>query len=101
MNTQIRELVNEFVASIQRLALRHVESELPLDAGLIIGSPAVAAAKRRYVRRAPHRPQLCPVPRCRQRAAPAFEMVCAKHADVPKWQIAKYREARRARKAGR
>jgi hypothetical protein len=44
--------------------------------------------------------QLCPVPGCKERAAPIFGMVCAKHKDVPKAQIKKYREARRAKKLG-
>ena len=42
--------------------------------------------------------QLCPVPGCSNRAAPVFGMVCAKHKDLPKAAIKKYREARRAKK---
>ena len=42
--------------------------------------------------------QLCPVPGCKNPAAPVFGMVCAKHKDISKTQIAKYRRARRARK---
>ncbi|HVV53301.1 MAG TPA: hypothetical protein VHO06_26830 [Polyangia bacterium] len=42
--------------------------------------------------------QLCPVPGCKNAAAPVFGMVCAKHKDVPKSQIKKYREARKAKK---
>lgn len=42
--------------------------------------------------------QLCPVPGCTNPAAPVFGMVCAKHKDVPKATIKKYREARRAAK---
>jgi hypothetical protein len=42
--------------------------------------------------------QLCPVPGCKNAAAPVFGMVCAKHRDLPKATIKKYREARRARK---
>ena len=42
--------------------------------------------------------QLCPVPGCSNRAAPVFGMVCAKHKDLPKSEIKKYREARRAQK---
>jgi len=42
--------------------------------------------------------QLCPVPGCSERAAPVFGMVCAKHKDLPKAKIKKYREARRAQK---
>jgi hypothetical protein len=43
--------------------------------------------------------QLCPVPGCKNAAAPVFGMVCAKHKDVPKAKIKKYREDRRAAKA--
>ena len=43
--------------------------------------------------------QLCPVPGCKNPAAPIFGMVCAKHKDVAKSKIKKYREARKAKKA--
>jgi hypothetical protein len=39
------------------------------------------------------------VPGCTNRAAPVFGMVCAKHKDLPKTTIKKYREQRRAKKA--
>ncbi len=42
--------------------------------------------------------QLCPVPGCKNPAAPIFGMVCAKHKDVAKSKIKKYREARKAKK---
>jgi hypothetical protein len=42
--------------------------------------------------------QLCPVPGCTNRAAPVFGMVCAKHKDLPKSEIRKFREARRAKR---
>lgn len=48
--------------------------------------------------------QLCPVPSCKNPAAPVFGMVCAKHKDIPKGKIREYREARRnakQRKTGR
>jgi hypothetical protein len=42
------------------------------------------------------RPQpLCPVPGCRNVAAPVFGMVCRDHKDVPKSMIKTYREARK------
>jgi hypothetical protein len=41
--------------------------------------------------------QLCPVPGCKNPAAPVFGMVCAKHKDVAKSKIKKYREARKAK----
>ena len=42
--------------------------------------------------------QLCPVPGCKNPAAPVFGMVCAKHKDIPKAKIKEYREARRQAK---
>jgi hypothetical protein len=42
--------------------------------------------------------QLCPVPGCKNTAAPVYDMVCADHKDVPKTKIEKYRKARRAEK---
>lgn len=42
--------------------------------------------------------QLCPVPGCKNPAAPVFGMVCAKHKDVAKTKIKKYRAARKTAK---
>jgi hypothetical protein len=55
----------------------------------------VFAASGRRRRKAPI--QLCPVPGCKNRAAPVYGMVCADHKDVAKAKIKKYREARRAK----
>jgi len=60
------------------------------------GSGVVSAAVRRQRRKGPI--QLCPVPGCTNRAAPVFGMVCAKHKDLPKATIKKYREQRKAKK---
>jgi hypothetical protein len=56
-------------------------------------APAVRTKPRR---KAPK--QLCPVPGCKNPAAPVFGMVCAKHKDMPKAKIKQFREARRAKK---
>ena len=61
----------------------------------LVGAGRIAGRKRR---KGPI--QLCPVPGCKNRAAPVFGMVCAEHKGVSKAQIKKYREQRRARKAG-
>ena len=58
-------------------------------------SMAIAAAKTSR-RKGPR--QLCPVPGCKNPAAPIFGMVCAKHKAVAKSKIKKYREARKAKK---
>jgi hypothetical protein len=60
--------------------------------------PAAGALGRSQRRKGPI--QLCPVPGCKNRAAPVFGMVCSKHKDLPKAKIKKYREQRRAKKAG-
>jgi hypothetical protein len=44
--------------------------------------------------------QFCPVPGCKNAAAPVFGMVCAEHKDVAKAKIKQYREARKAKKLG-
>jgi len=54
---------------------------------------ARGAASGSLKRRRPK--QFCPVPYCRNVAAPIFGMVCAKHKDVPKSKVKKYRAALR------
>jgi hypothetical protein len=60
---------------------------------------AKASTKRRKPRKKPPL-QLCPVPGCKNPAAPIFGMVCATHKNVAKSKIRKYREARKAKKMG-
>lgn len=57
------------------------------------------AAKPVSTRPVPVDIQLCPVPKCSGRAAPIFGMVCAQHKNVSKTTLAKYRAARKAKKA--
>jgi hypothetical protein len=60
-----------------------------------LAAPAKATAKKPR-KKGPL--QLCPVPGCKNPAAPVFGMVCAKHKDLPKTKIKAYREARKAKK---
>jgi hypothetical protein len=62
---------------------------------------AIAALPAFAVPRKKAPKQLCPVPGCKNPAAPVFGMVCAKHKDLPKAKIKKYREDRRAAKLGK
>jgi hypothetical protein len=104
----LRGLVDAFVGSIvaavESAAAHRVQSAVTAalgQVGLIRRGPgrppknalAVAPARTR-----PHKKQLCPVPGCKNPAAPVFGMVCAEHKNVPKAKIRKYREQRRARK---
>src|SRR5579862_6402342 len=83
-----------------------VLSAFGIDAPRRPGSPrkdqavtvAATTAPKKARKKLP--PQFCPVPGCKNKAAPIFGMVCAKHKDVPKAKIQKYREARRAKKEG-
>jgi hypothetical protein len=64
----------------------------PRKGGLAGLTMALGAPRRKAPK------QLCPVPGCKNAAAPVFGMVCAKHKDLPKAKIKKYREDRRAAK---
>jgi hypothetical protein len=106
----IREIVEQFVTQLSSLIEqdtvarareavmsglgRRAPAGLRGGAGLGgLGRGGLTARKRR---KGPI--QLCPVPGCSNRAAPVFGMVCAKHKDLPKTAIKKYREQRRAQK---
>ena len=103
--SELDSLVSEFS---QRLML-FIESQIneraraSLDAVFEKGAgrrgrrPNTVALLPAATRKKPPR-QLCPVPGCKNPAAPVFGMVCAKHKAVSKAQIKKYREARRAKK---
>jgi hypothetical protein len=95
--------VRQLVAATEAAAAQRIQATLASAFGVPQkrgpGRPKQALA---HVARAPkaRRPkQLCPVPGCKNPAAPVFGMVCAKHKDVPKAKIRKFREARKA-KAG-
>jgi hypothetical protein len=104
--TNVRSLIDDFTNSLTAILesqaierARHaVESAFGVKSP---GRPpkvsAIAIAKKPR-RKGPL--QLCPVPGCKNPAAPIFGMVCAKHKDVAKSKIKKYREVRKAKKLG-
>ncbi|HVZ75391.1 MAG TPA: hypothetical protein VHJ20_23605 [Polyangia bacterium] len=71
----------------------------PPKAAKLLSAVGVAPGRKKPRKKAP--PQLCPVPGCKNKAAPIFGMVCSAHKDVPKAKIREYREARRAKKEGK
>jgi len=81
-------------AVLQAFGIRAPVGASPRGTGQV--KAAVAGRVGRKRRKGPI--QLCPVPGCSNRAAPVFGMVCSKHKDLPKADIKKYREARRAQK---
>lgn len=110
----LQTLVTKFVADMsaiveeqERICVRSVLAALeggrpyspPAHVGQILRGevkPKVTSGERKARRKGPI--QLCPIPKCANRAAPVFGMVCSKHKDVPKALVKKYREARRAKK---
>jgi hypothetical protein len=104
--TDIQDLVQQFVDSLSSLieqdtvsrardaVLNAFDGHAP--AALVRGAGKLSGIGRKR-RKGPI--QLCPVPGCSNRAAPVFGMVCSKHKDLPKAEIKKYREQRRAQKA--
>ena len=99
VTTFVTQLVAAVDAEATRKAQAHVMAALGVQGRRGPGRPpkvpvVFAGALRR---KAPK--QLCPVPGCKNPAAPVFGMVCAKHKDIPKAKIKEYREARRNAKA--
>jgi hypothetical protein len=95
--SNISELVSGFVAAVERATVERMK-QLVLGAlggsGGVISSSVLGRVRRQLPK------QLCPVPGCENVAAPVFGMVCRDHKDVPKAQIKKYREERRAAAEG-
>jgi hypothetical protein len=104
----VEDFVKQIVSTVESATAQRVQSAvltalgggggLPRRRGRppknppLLGGGFFAPARRRPK-------QLCPVPGCTNPAAPVFGMVCAKHKDIAKAQIKKYRENRRAAKA--
>jgi hypothetical protein len=91
----IRSLVDEFTARLGSLIEQQVLEHARAAVDGVLGRNGVNHSVKN--RKKPPR-QLCPVPGCKNTAAPVYGMVCAEHKDVPKAKIKKYREARRAKK---
>lgn len=87
MKTEIAGLVNDFVAQLANV----ICSEIMGGTKALERDAAVARTGRR--RKPPV--QLCPVPKCKNRAAPVFGMVCREHKNVAKAKVRRYRELRR------
>ena len=104
----IQKLVNEFTDRLSSL----IEGEAMDHARAVVESALGGGAARRgrppkalvfTASKSPRKKppvQLCRVPGCKNPAAPVYGMVCAKHKDVAKTKIKKYREARKAKKLG-
>jgi len=88
--------VRQIVAATEAAAAERIQNALANAFGVAQrGRPKAASAAAAPRARAARPKQLCPVPGCTNPAAPVFGMVCAKHKDVPKAKIKKYRAARK------
>src|SRR4051812_44714729 len=106
-----QSFITSLVAAVEQNTAKRIESALLDGVGVAPrrgpGRPpknglfALSSVKRST---RPRVKQLCPVPGCKNPAAPVFGMVCAKHKDIAKAKIKEYRDARRrakVRAAGR
>jgi hypothetical protein len=101
--TALRSIVGDFVNQLSSALEAQILARVQTVVLSALGSP---------VKRGPGRPpkngfaptvviaarkaapkQLCPVPGCKNPAAPVFGMVCAAHKGLPKAKIKAYREA--------
>jgi hypothetical protein len=105
--SDIRSLVEDFtnhlIALVESQALDQARAAVESALGVRRpGRPAKVVPILAVGKKARKKPpkQFCPVPGCKNPAAPVFGMVCAKHKDVAKAKIKKYREARKAKKLG-
>jgi hypothetical protein len=91
----LQSVIEDFAASLTSLIEREVLARArdAVDGALGRGVSGRAIKTRK---KAPK--QLCPVPGCKNPAAPVFGMVCAEHKDLPKAKIKTFREQRRAKK---
>ena len=104
--TNVRSLIQEFASQLTALVESQalVQARAAVESALGVrrpGRPATVSplAIGKKTRKKPPK-QFCPVPGCKNAAAPVFGMVCANHKDVAKAKIRKYREARKAKKLG-
>jgi hypothetical protein len=104
ITAQIETFTRQLVATVEASVAQRIEAALAGAFGVPQkrgpGRPpkhlAFPAPMTLFSSLAPRRKkQLCPVPGCKNPAAPVFGMVCKDHKNVAKAKIRKYREARR------
>jgi hypothetical protein len=106
--TALRSIVGDFVNQLSSALEAQILARVQTVVLSALGSPVkrgpgrppkngIALASVVTTRRAAPK-QLCPVPGCKNPAAPVFGMVCSEHKGLPKAKIKAYREARRQAK---
>jgi hypothetical protein len=102
ITAQIESFTQQIVATVETAVVQRIQAALAGAFGVPQkrgpGRPpkqAVALVAARSAGKKTRPKQLCPVPGCKNVAAPIFGMVCKDHKNVAKSKIKKYREARR------
>lgn len=91
---EMEALVTDFAGKLTELVTERTRRSVQaMLAPLLQGQSAGAAPTFSFSGR-PR--QLCPVPGCEKTAAPLYGMVCVEHKNLPKAEIKKYREERKA-----
>lgn len=98
---ELESLLGEFAEKLSSVVERRAANRIgallaPVLQGHAAGGSSVRLGTGNGFRKTA--PQLCPVPGCTNPAAPRYGMVCTAHKDLPKGEIKKYREARKAEK---
>jgi hypothetical protein len=108
--TTVRSLIEDFTsrltAALEDQAMEHARHAVESAFGVRTSGRSPQASALAINKKPPKTSrkkaplQLCPVPGCKNPAAPIFGMVCAKHKHLSKAKIKKFREARKAKKLG-
>jgi hypothetical protein len=106
ITAQVESFTQQIVATVEAAVAQRIQAALAGAFGVpqkrgpgrppkqAVAHVAPVAVERTAERKKPPR-QLCPVPGCKNVAAPIFGMVCKDHKNVAKSKIKKYREERR------
>ncbi|HJX63265.1 MAG TPA: hypothetical protein VJ860_04855 [Polyangia bacterium] len=102
ISAQIEAFTRQLVAAVEAAATQRIQAALARAFG-IPQKRGPGRPPKRLATMAPlalasapaRKKQLCPVPGCKNLAAPVFGMVCKEHKNVSKAKIKKYREERR------
>jgi hypothetical protein len=101
----VETFTRQLVATVEAAAVQRIQTALAGALGVPQkrgpGRPPKRLASTAAPAPAPtpaRKKQLCPVPGCKNLAAPVFGMVCKEHKNLAKSKIKKYREQRREAK---
>ena len=106
ITAQVETFTQQLVSTVEAAVAQRIQAALAGVFGIpqkrgpgrppkqAVAHVAHVAVKRTAERKKPPK-QLCPVPGCKNVAAPIFGMVCKEHKKVAKSKIKKYREERR------